>query len=91
MCTAPKLVTRTSRVGLTNVVHPTILVHMNPTHTDLIASADAAQALGINRSTLSRWVRDGRITPELRGTGLRGPMWFKRSDVERLADEAAAA
>jgi len=58
----------------------------------VIDSATSCQILGgISRSTLSRMVRDGKIKPALKANGLRGPMWFHRSDVEALAEARAAA
>lgn len=56
---------------------------------DLIATVDAADLLGIERSTLSRWVASGRIVPAMKLPGQTGSMLFDRSDVERLAAEVA--
>lgn len=58
-------------------------------HKDLIASGEASKILQIDRSTLSRLVSAGKITPALKIEGLRGPMWFEREDVQALADERA--
>ena len=63
---------------------------MNPT--DLMPSALVCDDLDINRSTLSRWVAAGAITPVVKMDGLRGPMLFDPNDVARIkaAREAAA-
>jgi excisionase family DNA binding protein len=55
----------------------------------LIPTAEAAQRLHIDRSTLSRWVALGRISPALR-TSERGPMLFDLAEVEALAKRDAA-
>ena len=39
-------------------------------------------------SQISRWVRDGRLTPSRRiGSGRNAPMLFWRIDIEHMADE----
>lgn len=59
---------------------------------DLMPSSEACAALGgIHPGTLSRWVAAGRITPALRAPGLRGAMFFHRSDVEALAAQLDGA
>lgn len=60
---------------------------------DLIGSAEACQILGINRSTLTRWVATDRITYWVKLPGETGAMLFDRAVVETLAaetDEAAS-
>lgn len=61
----------------------------------LQSTAEVCKALhGIDRSTLSRWVSNGRITPVFRLPGRNGGMYFDPADVARLAatlkHEAAA-
>lgn len=56
---------------------------------DLISTAEAAQILGVDRSTLSRWVASGRIVPAGR-TSERGAMLFDRRDIEAFALRASA-
>ncbi|WP_184731149.1 helix-turn-helix domain-containing protein [Saccharopolyspora phatthalungensis] len=46
---------------------------------DLIASSELAKALGVSRSTVSRWVREGRITPTEITAG--GQSRFRLDDV----------
>lgn len=56
-----------------------------------IPSATVCERLSIDRSTLSRWVAAGRITPTLRLPGLTGAMLFDPKDVERLARDLRSA
>jgi predicted site-specific integrase-resolvase len=57
-----------------------------------MTTAEAMARLNVKQpSTISRWVRDGRLTPSRRlGDGPRSKFMFWRADVERLADEIAA-
>ncbi len=55
-----------------------------------ISSSDAADLLGIDRSTLHLWAREGKITPLMKLAGLRGAYIFDRAAVERLAAERAS-
>jgi excisionase family DNA binding protein len=55
-----------------------------PNTDSLIGSAEACTILGVDRSTLSRWVQLGKITPTMRLPGPKGVMLFDRADVERL-------
>ena len=52
---------------------------------DLVSTEEASRILGIDRSTLSRWVQLGKIHPAMR-LSPRGPMLFKRRDVIKLRD-----
>lgn len=54
---------------------------MNPTDS-LMTSAEVCDRLGIDRSTLSRWVAAKRITPALKMPGVRGPFLFDPAEVE---------
>ncbi len=56
---------------------------------DLIPTAAAAEILGVERSTISRWVALGYITPAMR-TSTRGAMLFNRTDVRRFAKSQRA-
>jgi excisionase family DNA binding protein len=60
---------------------------------DLLATIEVAKRLGLERSTLSRWVKEGRITPAMRLPGATGAFLFHPSEVERvrLAENLAAA
>ncbi len=50
----------------------------------LISTAEAASELNVHRSTLTRMVEAGKIKPAARGEGIRGSMFFYRSEVERV-------
>ena len=56
------------------------------TKNDLIGSAEAAELLGIDRATISRWVAAGRLTPAGKIPGLTGARMFHRKDVEALRE-----
>lgn len=58
--------------------------------TTLMTSAETCESLGIDRSTLSRWVAAGRIAPAMKGNGIRGPFYFDPAEVERVRQELAA-
>lgn len=58
---------------------------------DLIGSKDACRILGIDRSTLSRWVALGKLPLAMRLPGDKGAMLFHRRDVEALAKTEPAA
>lgn len=54
---------------------------------DLIGAREACRILDVNRSTLTRWVEAGRLTPKVRLPGDNGAHLFDRGDVERLHAE----
>jgi len=56
----------------------------------LLNSAEASEELGIDRSTLSRWVAAGRIAPATKLPGIRGPFLFTRAEVQRVKAAVAA-
>lgn len=65
-----------------------------PVTLDLITSAEAADILGVDRSTLSRW-SDEKLRGEERRLDFErlssGAKLYSRADVERLRDELAQA
>jgi excisionase family DNA binding protein len=61
--------------------------HAMPNTDHLIGSAEACTILGVDRSTLSRWVQLGKITPAMQLPGSKGAMLFDRADVERYKAE----
>jgi predicted site-specific integrase-resolvase len=52
----------------------------------LIGSAEASELLHIDRSTVSRWVKAGKLVPAVKGSGIRGEIFFRRDDIEALAN-----
>lgn len=62
-------------------------MHTTP---DLLTTAETCDALGgIDRSTLTRWVQTGRITPAQKLPGRTGAYLFDPAEVQRV--KAAAA
>lgn len=57
----------------------------------LVNSADAAQRIGVSRSTLQRMVNLGQLRPVGKGPGLRGAYLFDAADIDRVADAKGAA
>ena len=51
---------------------------------DLLTSAEAAERLGIDRGTLTRWVQSGRIARAAKLPGKRGPALFDPAEVDRV-------
>jgi hypothetical protein len=61
------------------------------TRSDLITAAEATSALGFkNRSSLTRLVQRGDITPAFRGSGKTGEQFFRPEDIARILAERAA-
>lgn len=56
----------------------------------LIGTAEAARQLGVNRSTLTRWVDAGRIDPAFVVPGYRGNFLFDPADVYALSQKEAS-
>lgn len=57
------------------------------TTTDLaeqLGTADAARELGVHPSTLTRWVKKGKVSPAHRGSGTTGEMFFDRDVIARI-------
>jgi predicted site-specific integrase-resolvase len=63
-----------------------MVLHME-TESDLVGTRDAAEIIGCERSTLSRWVALGKLPLALQLTGPTGAHLFHRADVDRLAVE----
>lgn len=69
--------------------------HMTNTD-DLVSGVQAAEILGVNDATVSRWA-DDRLKPEarkltavMRLRGRTGAKLYRRADVEQLRDELKA-
>lgn len=56
----------------------------------LVGGAEASELLNIDRSTISRWVKAGKLTPALKGSGLRGELFFHREDIDALTTRISA-
>lgn len=52
----------------------------------LLSSAETADYLGIDRSTLGRWVHSGRLKPAHVNPGQSGAVLFFATDVRDLED-----
>lgn len=52
----------------------------------LIGSAEVCSRVGIDRSTLSRWVKDGTAVPAMRMPGKTGALLFTPDEVGRLSE-----
>lgn len=51
--------------------------------TKLISTAEAAAALNVHRSTISRMVKANKIKPAAQGDGVRGAMFFYPSAIRK--------
>lgn len=63
----------------------------NHSTVDLVSSAEAAELLGIDRSGVSRRVRDGELVPAKTLGGKTGAHLFERSDVLALLAPATGS
>lgn len=61
------------------------------TEPPLMGSAQACEILGIDRSTLTRWVAKGQITPKQKLPGENGAYLFTRAEIDRAQIEQAKA
>lgn len=57
---------------------------------DLIRAKEAANILGVNRSTLTRWVAAGVIEPAIKAPGYKGILLFNRADIEAHLEDVAS-
>lgn len=58
---------------------------------ELVGSAEACETIGIDRSTLTRWVKSGKAAIVDKLPGQTGVYLFTRAEVDRLATEQAKA
>lgn len=55
------------------------------TNPELITAAEATRLLGYeNRSSLTRLVQAGKVTPAFTASGKRGEQFFTRADIDAL-------
>jgi predicted site-specific integrase-resolvase len=57
--------------------------------TELVGSAEACEAIGVDRSTLIRWVKAGKATAVQRLPGQTGVYLFEPAEIARLVAEQA--
>lgn len=62
-----------------------------PNPDDLIPTVEAAQILGVERSTLTRWAESGKIQVAQQLPGATGARLFRRADIEAKRDQLAGA
>lgn len=60
------------------------------THPDLLPTAEVARIYGCDVRTVHRMVARGLLTPAVRAPGLRGALFFRRSDVLAAATAQAS-
>jgi len=58
--------------------------------TTLIGAQEAAALLGVDKSTLTRWAKAGKIKA-VKAPGSNGPYLFRPAEVHRVAAERAEA
>jgi excisionase family DNA binding protein len=60
---------------------------MAETPPTLLSTVQACERIRIDRSTLSRWIKDGTAQPAMRLPGKTGAYLFTEAEVERLAEQ----
>lgn len=71
-------------------MHCAMLSYM-ASHNDLIGSAEACRLLGIDSSTLTRWVVSGKVVAAHKLPGRTGAYLYHRADIEALVDDEKSA
>lgn len=59
---------------------------MPETSPPFLSTVEACERIRIDRSTLSRWIKDGTAKPAMRLPGKTGAYLFTPEEVERLTD-----
>lgn len=59
---------------------------MAPSIDQTVTSKAACARLGIDRSTLTRWVADGRLKPVFKLPYKAGAMFFDPADIDALTE-----
>lgn len=65
-------------------------VRMSAPSTQHLGSAAVCDLLGVDRSTLVRWVQRERIVPAFKLPGSNGAYVYDRTEIERLRDRLTA-
>jgi excisionase family DNA binding protein len=58
--------------------------------TNLLTAKQAADDLGVDRRTITRWVETGKLAPAMKLTGTTGAYLFDRDAIVRLKAEVAS-
>lgn len=56
---------------------------------DTIGSAEAAAILGVDRSTVTRQAKAGKLPVKFRGSGRTGELFFSRQRIEKVAAQSS--
>lgn len=51
----------------------------------LVGVSEAAEILDVDRATITRWTRDGKLVPAQKLPGRNGPYLFTRASIAHLA------
>ena len=57
---------------------------------DLVDAKEAAHLLGVTVRTVHRLCDAGELDEAVKGNGVRGPRFFRRRDVQKLAQKRAS-
>ena len=60
-----------------------------PNPPNLIGTLETCRRIGIDRSTLSRWIKDGTARPAMQLPGKTGAYLFTVEEADRLAEMRA--
>jgi excisionase family DNA binding protein len=71
------------------MAHCTMMARMDIEDTT-VTSSTACEWLGIDRSTLTRWVQAGHLVPVFKYPGKNGAYLFERAEVDRVKRDRAA-
>ena len=71
------------------LVQCTTLTHMSDPRLALLSTVEVCALLGVDRSTLTRWVASERVRPAHKMAGRNGAFLFRADDIERLRIELA--
>jgi len=58
---------------------------MQTSSPDYLGTVQVCELAGFDRSTLSRWIKDGTAKPAMQLPGKNGAFLFTREEAERLA------
>ena len=61
------------------------------TQTELMTASEVAEAFGRDTRTISRWTREGRLTPTTKLPGQTGAYIYDRAEIEKLVSSSKIA